>query len=167
MIHPATIEDAPPASRTSLLPLIDECFEGLYRWHARRTLRAVPWVRVTTRDGERIGLAMLTMLAPVSGYLYYIAVKPSQRAAGIGGLLLEDAVRVLRGAGACEIFACIRPDNVPSIRLMRSRGFARTRFSELARSRGVTRAVMLWIRMMAVPGEQVFLLDDAGGRGYA
>jgi ribosomal protein S18 acetylase RimI-like enzyme len=158
MNPPVTIEDALHAGRTSLLPLLDECFYGVYRWHARRTLRAVPWVRVAMRDGEQIGVAMLTMLAPGSGYLYYIAVKPSQRAAGVGRLLLDDTVRVLRGAGAREIFACIRPDNVPSIRLMRSRGFARRRFSELARSKGVASAVMLWIRMMAVPGEEVFLL---------
>ena len=59
---------------------------------------------------------MSTMLGQGSGYIYYIAVIPSQRAKGVGGVLLDDALEFLQGSGAREILACVRADNIPSIR---------------------------------------------------
>ena len=91
------------------------------------------------------------------GYVYYIAVSPSQRSAGIGGLLLDDSLATLRGAGAAEALACVRTDNTPSVRLLQSRHFARTGFGELLRSRGLARTVDIWIRMVVAPGERVYV----------
>lgn len=73
------IMEVPSESRESLLPILDQSFTGLYRWHAKRTLRSVRWVKVASRDGEQAGLSMLTMLAGRVGYVYYIAVRKSQR----------------------------------------------------------------------------------------
>jgi L-amino acid N-acyltransferase YncA len=99
---------------------------------------------------------MFTMIEPFCGYVYYVAVTPSQRAAGVGGLLLDDALRQLAAAGAREVFACIRTDNTPSLRLFESRAFAKVGFRELARARGFGNAARLWRRMVVAPGERVF-----------
>ena len=152
-----TITEVSRESRESLLPILDQSFTGIYRWHAKRTLCSVRWVRVASKDSRHAGLAMLTMLAGRVGYVYYIAVSPSQRSAGIGGLLLDDALATLRAAGAAVALACVRADNTPSIRLLQSRHFARTGFGELVRSRGLARAAVIWIRMFVAPGERVYV----------
>jgi ribosomal protein S18 acetylase RimI-like enzyme len=151
------IEGAPTESRKSLRLIVDQSFQGIYRWHARRTLRSVKWVRKATRAGTRVGLTMVTMLGQSCGYICYIAVTPAQRAKGIGGFLLDDALELLRAAGAQEVFACAQADNVPSIRLLRSRDFVRTGFRELVLVKGFARTARLWIRMVVAPGERVFV----------
>jgi len=150
------ISDVAPGLRWKLMLIIDQSFHGLYRWHARRTLRLVTWVRQAARGGIPVGLTMSTMIAPGSGYLYYFAVTPSARSAGVGGLLLDDVLAFLKAAGATEVFACVRDDNVASQRLMKSKSFSRTAFREVARSRGARDAVRLWTRMVVAPGERVF-----------
>ena len=100
---------------------------------------------------------MFTMLGPGLGYVYYIAVTPSQRAKGVGGLLLDDALQQLRASKAREMFACVRADNIPSTRLLVSRNFQRTGFRELVRLKGFARAARLWIKMVVAPGEKVFI----------
>jgi ribosomal protein S18 acetylase RimI-like enzyme len=99
---------------------------------------------------------MLSMLGGRVGYAYYIAVSPSQRATGIGGLLLDDALETLRAAGAVKALACVRAENTASVRLLLSRGFAKTGFSELARSMGLVKAAAIWRRMVVAPGERVY-----------
>jgi len=150
------IEGVPLESRKLLPPLLDQCFTGIYRWHAKRTLRSVRWVREAIRGDATVGLAMLRMIGERSGYVNYIAVTPPQRAAGVGGLLLDDALRILRAEGARETYACVRAENAPSIRLVESRCFIRTGFYELVRSRGLVSAAILWMRMVVAPGEKVF-----------
>ncbi|HET6488020.1 MAG TPA: hypothetical protein VFH83_16450, partial [Spirochaetia bacterium] len=39
-----TVEEVPSASRAHLVSLLDLSFDGIYRWHARRTLPQVRWV---------------------------------------------------------------------------------------------------------------------------
>jgi ribosomal protein S18 acetylase RimI-like enzyme len=150
------IDEVPGESRDRLSPILAQSFTGIYHWHARRTLRTVERVRAATQGDATLGLAMCTMLEPGSGYIYYVAVTPSQRTRGIGGLLLDDALQVLRAAGAGEVFACIRPDNTPSLRLFMTRDFSRIRFRELVRREGLRRAARLWMRMVVAPGEEVF-----------
>jgi ribosomal protein S18 acetylase RimI-like enzyme len=129
-----TIKEVPYGSRESLLLILDQSFTGLYRWHAKRTLRSVRWLRVASKDSRPAGLAMLKMLTGRTGYAYYIAVSPSLRSAGIGGLLLDDSLATLRAAGAVQALACARADNAPSIRLLESRHFTGTGFGELSPS---------------------------------
>jgi ribosomal protein S18 acetylase RimI-like enzyme len=107
-------------------------------------------------DGTQVGLAMVTMLSARVGYVYYIAVRPAQRASGIGGLLLDDALATLRAAGATEALACVRPENASSVGLLLSRHFTRTGFGELTRSRGFVSAAGMWRRMVVAPGERVY-----------
>jgi ribosomal protein S18 acetylase RimI-like enzyme len=153
----ARVEDVPAVSREGLTSIIDQSFAGIYRWHAERTLRSVRWVRQAVQGDAPAGLAMLTTLGQRAGYIYYVAVAPSQRGSGVGGLLLDDAFRVLHAAGAREVFACARKDNTPSIRLLGSRGFVKTGFRELARRKGLKAAAALWMRMVVAPGERVYV----------
>ena len=74
------IKGVPTETRDSLRPILDQSFKGIYRWHAQRTLRSVKWVREATQGDTQVGLTMFTMLEQSSGYIYYIAVTPSQRA---------------------------------------------------------------------------------------
>ena len=90
------IEGVPADARESLTPILLESFKGIYLWHARRTLRSVRWVRKATQGSVVVGLAMSTMLGEISGYAYYAAVTPSQRAKGVGGFLLDDALELLQ-----------------------------------------------------------------------
>ena len=152
-----TITEMARASRGSLVPILDQSFTGLYRWHARKTLHSIRWVKAASRDGRHVGLSMFKMLPGRTGYAYYIAVRPSQRSAGIGGLLLDDSLAVLRAAGAARVLACARAENTPSIRLLESRHFSRTGFAEVARSKGLVRAAVLWMRMVVAPGERVYV----------
>ena len=150
------IMEVPVETRGSLGPILDQSFTGLYRWHAHRTLRSVTWVRKAARGDTHVGLSMSTMLGGSSGYIYYIAVIPSLRAKGVGALLLDDALRFLRAAGALQVFACVRAGNIPSIRLLKSRDFMRTGFRKTVHLRGFANAVELWLRMVVAPGERVF-----------
>ncbi len=156
MRSPLHIELVPTGARESLTVLLEQSFTGMYRWHAKRTLRSVRWVRRASIGGADVGLVMCTMLETGSGYIPYVAVSPSQRGQGIGGALLDDALHLLRSEAAREVFACVRPDNIPSIRLFGSRGFAVTGFRGLASSKGITRAARNFIRMVVAPGEKVF-----------
>ena len=150
------IDDVPGDVRHRLAPILEQSFTGIYRWHASRTLRSVDRVRAATSGNVEAGLAMFTMLEPGTGYIYYVAVLPSYRALGVGGVLLDDGLKELRNGGAQEVFACIRASNAPSIRLFRSRGFVKTGFRDLTRQRGLGGAVRLWRRMVAAPGENVY-----------
>jgi ribosomal protein S18 acetylase RimI-like enzyme len=92
MSLPVKIAEVPLEFRPRLHAILDSCFEGIYRWHAKRILRSVKWVRTAIRGDEPAGLSMIAMFEGSLGYLYYIAVLPSQREAGVGGLLLVDAL---------------------------------------------------------------------------
>ena len=142
--------------RARVEPIIDQSFNGLYRWHARRILRSVQWVTEAVHVDARVGVAMFTLLGKRSAYVYYLAVVPSQRAKGIGGMLLDDALNLLLESGALEVFACVRTDNIPSLRLIQSRDFVRTGFRELIASKGFAPAAKLWMQMVVAPGEKVF-----------
>ncbi len=150
------IGDVAVESRGTLVAIIDESFHGIYRWHARRVLRSVTWVRHAARDNAPVGLTMSAMIAPGSGYLFYVAVVPVERSAGVGGALLDDVLALLQSAGAREVLACVRADNVASLRLLESRSFIGMAFRELVQSRGLAHAARLWMRMIVAPGERVF-----------
>jgi ribosomal protein S18 acetylase RimI-like enzyme len=151
------IEEVPVDARGSLRPVLDESFTGLYRWHARRTLRSVAQVRKATRDGVLLGFTMSTMVRRDIGYIYYAAVTTSARAQGVGGALLDDALQRLRADGAQEFFACARKKNKPAVRLLQSRNFVRTTFHEVALAKGFADTVRLWVRMVVAPGESVYV----------
>jgi len=148
------VVEVPEAERGRLLPILEESFEGLYLWHARRTLQSIETVRAAkTPEGEDAGLLMMKMLADGAGYVYYVAVARRWRRRGVGGRLLDDAVSYLTKGGARDVFASVEEENEESKALFGSRGFENVDMSEMAGKYGRLRALLMYREMMVVPGE--------------
>jgi len=153
-ISDVAVVDVPEGERARLLPILEESFEGLYLWHARRTLQNIETVRAArTQEGEDAGLLMMKMLGDGAGYVYYVAVARRWRRRGIGGRLVDDAVLFLSKSGARDIFASVEEENEESKALFGSRGFERVDASEMAGEYGRLRALLMYREMMVVPGE--------------
>jgi ribosomal protein S18 acetylase RimI-like enzyme len=148
------IADVPKAERARLLPILEESFEGLYLWHARRTLHNIEVVRAArTVEGEDVGLIMLKLLSEGAGYVYYIAVPPRFRRKGIGGRLLDDGISYFAKKGVPDILASVEEDNVESKTLFGSRGFDKLKGGEMAERYGRIRSLLMYREMTLAPGE--------------
>lgn len=155
MSAPSQIEisDVPSTERDRLRPILEQSFEGLYRWHAKRTLGSVELVRAARLAGEDAGLAMLKTLTEEAGYVYYIAVSPRFRRRGVGGALLDDALAYFAAGGKKVVYASVEEDNVESKALFGSRGFSEADRGELSKKYGAVRGFTLSREMMLVRGE--------------
>lgn len=153
------IVDVPKGGRERLLPILEESFEGLYLWHARRTLQSIEVVRAarTAEGGEDSGLAMLKTLDEGAGYVYYVAVPPRFRRQGIGGKLLDDAISRFAKVGVRDVYASVEEDNIESKTLFGSRGFDRVKDSEMTARYGRIRSLLMYREMMVVPGEELLV----------
>ncbi len=139
--------------RERAVPAIQDGFEGIYRWHAKRTLRDIARVRAVDVDGEVVGVSMLELLVPEVGYVYYLAVRTQWRQHGIGARLLDDALVWFRGSGARVVYAAAEEHNTPSLALFRSRGFRLVDRDESGWREGGLGAWGLRSRMRVVFGE--------------
>jgi ribosomal protein S18 acetylase RimI-like enzyme len=160
------VADVPKGERERLLPILEESFEGLYLWHARRTLHSIDVVRAArTAEGEDAGLVMLKVLAEGAGYVYYVAVPPRFRRQGVGGRLLDDALSRFVKMGLRDVYASVEEDNLGSKTLFGSRGFERVDGSEMAKRYGRLRSLLMYREMTVVPGELLLgkRLDSAPG----
>jgi ribosomal protein S18 acetylase RimI-like enzyme len=147
------IVDAPPGERAALEQILQESFQGWYLRHSKGILRDVEIVRAAVASGAPVGLIMLKMLEPGVGYVYYVAVARSHRRKGVARLLLDDALRRFKVAGAAEVFASVEDDNAPSERLFAAEGFTRTSFAEVSKGHGALHALNMYRMMVVVPGE--------------
>lgn len=145
--------DLGPDRREEAVPVLIASFTGIYRWHAKRTLRRVPLVRGAVVDGVVAGVSLLDLLTPQVGYVYYIAVLPPHRGRGLGAALLDDALVQVRARGASIHYAAVEEDNAPSLALFRSRGFRVVERDEPGFQEGGLGAWGLRSRMMVVHGE--------------
>ena len=152
---PANVElvDLPEGQRDAAVPILIDSFVGIYRWHAKRTLRTIPWVRGARIEGKLGAVSLLEMLTPEVGYVYYLAVGKGYRYRGLGGILLDDALGRFRARGAQIVYAAAEEDNAVSLRLFRSRGFRTIERRELGYKEGGLGAWGLRSRMMLVSGE--------------
>ncbi len=155
LTEPAAVEivDLPSESRDRAVPLLIDSFRGVYRWHAKRTLRTVSEVRGARVEGTLVGVAMLEALAPEVGYVYYLAVAPSFRRRGIAGRLLDDTLERFARRGATVCYAAVETDNLASMGLFRSRGFRPVGRKEVGFREGGLGAWGLRSRMRLVYGE--------------
>ena len=126
---------------------------GIYRWHAKRTLREVSVVRAAELDGELAGVALLERLAPEVGYVYYVAVGLAHRRQGVGGALLDDAAAGFRRDRAEVVYAAVEEENHASRRLFASRGFRVVGRDEPSFREGGLGAQGFRTRMWVVRGE--------------
>ena len=150
---PVELTDLSGAHREKAIPVVVDSFVGIYRWHAKRTLREVSLVRAAVRGGEVAGIAMLERLTPEVGYVYYLAVRKACRRQGIGGRLLDDALAGFVRGGVRVVYAAAEEDNTGSIALFRSRGFRTVERRELGYREGGLGAWGLRSRMWIVSGE--------------
>ncbi len=148
-----TLIDLEASDRERAVPIIKEGFEGVYRWHAKRTLMRSMTVRAAEVDGQLAGVAMLERLVLEAGYVYYVAVGQSFRNRGVGGALLDDALARFRREGARVVYAAVEEDNVASLALFKSRGFRPVERRELGYREGGLGAWGLRHRMWLVSGE--------------
>lgn len=143
-------------AREQAVPILIESFVGIYRWHAKRTLRRVSVVRGAL-DGDRlVGVAMLENLAPGVGYVYYVAVSRAYRDRKVGTFLLDDALDRFRKAKAEIVYAAAEEDNAASKALFQSRGFRLVERDEPGYREGGLGAWGLRSKMMVVSGEVLF-----------
>jgi len=166
---PIRLVDLVGSERERAVPAIRDGFTGIYRWHATRELRQVTRVRAASAAGTIVGVALLDVLEPEVGYVYYITVLSAHRRSGVGGQLLDDALAQFRSGGAEVVYAAIRTDNLPSRLLFERRGFREVgrREEPLWRDGGLG-AWGLRSRMRIVPGERLLgvrlVLPDAAHR---
>jgi ribosomal protein S18 acetylase RimI-like enzyme len=153
---PPSIRDLAVDEREAAVPVLIDSFTGIYRWHAKRTLRSVSRVRSAWAGSELVGIAMLEMLEPEVGYVYYLAVRASHRRRGVARLLLRDALARFEESGARVVFAAAEEDNTASIHLFTEQGFRPTEPKEKGWREGGLGAWGLRSRMMVVSGERLF-----------
>ncbi len=139
--------------RRSVAWILDEGFTGIYRIHAQYKLKRVDVVRVAGVAGEDAGLIMIQRLEPHIGYVYYIAVARKHRHHGIGGMLLDDAIEMMKEEGMREVYAVRDEGNIGSQKLFESRQFETLEISEFSERFGWRRAMSLKRRMTLVSGE--------------
>ncbi|HLN51804.1 MAG TPA: GNAT family N-acetyltransferase [Thermoplasmata archaeon] len=139
--------------RERALPILKESFEGIYRWHAKRTMRDIPVFRAVEADGVVVGASMLDRLTPEVGYLYYVFVGRDHRRRGIAGTLLDDALGRFRSEEVRVVYAAAEEENAASRGLFRSRGFREVERKEPGWLEGGLGAWGLRTRMRLVSGE--------------
>lgn len=78
--------------------------------------------RVAIHDGNVIGYLVATVAAD-EGEIFILGVDPAARRQGVAAALLEDALGVLRAAGAKAVFLEVRRGNKAAIGLYNRFGF--------------------------------------------
>jgi ribosomal protein S18 acetylase RimI-like enzyme len=150
---PPRLVDLAGADRERAIPVVRDGFEGIYRWHAKRTLRDIERVRAIEADAEIVGVSMLERLLPEVGYVYYVAVLTSWRRRGQATRLLDDALAWFSSSGARVVYSAAGEENTASLSLFRSRGFRVVARDEATFRDGGLGAWGLRSRMRIVYGE--------------
>jgi ribosomal protein S18 acetylase RimI-like enzyme len=169
-LAPGAIVELRGSARERGVPIVIDSFEGIYRWHAKRTLREIATVRGFDSEGELRGIAMVETLVPGVGYVYYIAVRSADRRRGVGARLLDDALQRFAAEGVRVVYAAAEADNAGSIGLFRSRGFREVSRKEPGYREGGLGAWGLRSRMRIVWGEVLLgrrLAPEPGPSGDA
>ena len=148
--------------REAAVPVLQEGFAGIYRWHAKRTLRSVSTVRALRVGGRIAGVSLLERLTPEVGYVYYLSVGLEFRRQGIGGALLDDALAHFGAQGATVVYGAVEEDNRSSRRLFESRRFRLVDRDETNYRLGGLGAQGLRTRMWIVHGEVLYGLRLPG-----
>jgi len=154
--HTVELVDLDGPDRERAVPALKDGFVGIYRWHAKRTLRTATWVRAAIQEGEVVAVSVLERLDPEVGYVYYLSTSVSHRRRGLGRRLLNDALETFRREGATVAYGAVEEDNTASIALFRACGFRPVERKELGFREGGLGAWGLRSRMTLVGGEMLF-----------
>ncbi|MEO1247126.1 MAG: ribosomal protein S18-alanine N-acetyltransferase [Pseudomonadota bacterium] len=77
---------------------------------------------VLIRDERPVGYAILSVAAG-EAHILNLCIDPHLRSHGYGERLLDEMLKVARGAKVGEIFLEVRPSNVAALSLYRKKGF--------------------------------------------
>ena len=94
------------------------------------------------RDEDRLG-----------GVMLWLMVDPGARGLGVGGHLVEAALRSFEERGCQEVFACVEGYNSSSANLFAARGFTILSLGEQLRRYGLLGTLLLWIRTSRLGGD--------------
>jgi ribosomal protein S18 acetylase RimI-like enzyme len=148
--------DLPESERERAVPVLLDSFTGIYRWHAKRTLREVGRVRAIQDGGRVVAITMLEVLVPAVGYVYYVAVAASHRGRGLSSRLLDDALAIFRAGGQSVVYVATEPENRPMVAGLERRGFRTVERKEPGYAEGGLGAWGLRSRMTLVSGEVLY-----------
>lgn len=115
------------SSRASTASWLDEQ-RGLGPAPTRRGRFLEGFWRVAYADGEAVGLVLVNDRGENTFYVADMGVVPEMRGQGLAGRMLDEVIRLLRGRVARDsrlrVEAIVHQDNIPSLRLFSSAGFA-------------------------------------------
>jgi ribosomal protein S18 acetylase RimI-like enzyme len=123
-----------------------------------RTLDAL----IAERDGELLGSVVLrTFELPGSGreeyrrggVMLWLMTDSGARGLGVGGRLVEAALRSFEERGCREVFACVEGYNSSSANLFAARGFTILTLGEQLRRYGLLGTLLLWLRTSRLGGD--------------
>jgi ribosomal protein S18 acetylase RimI-like enzyme len=121
-----------------------------------------PDALIAERGGELLGSVVLkTFGLPGSGrdedrrggVMLWLMVDPGARGLGVGGRLVEAALRSFEERGCQEVFACVEGYNSSSANLFAARGFTTLSLGEQLRRYGLLGTLLLWIRTSRLGGD--------------
>ena len=114
-----------------------------------------PDALIAERGGELLGSVVLRMFALPGigrdgrhrgGVMLWLMVDPEARRLGVGGRLVEAALRSFGEQGCQEVFACVEGYNSSSANLFAARGFTILSFGEQLRRYGLLGTPWLWLK---------------------
>lgn len=107
--------------------LHDELFPDTHTTGAALVAADDTVVRVATLDGDVVGYVAYEVQADGAGYVDYLGVRPGDRRAGFGRLLVRSAVADLHARGCPAAHLTVRADATGAAELYRSVGFVEER----------------------------------------
>ena len=96
----------------------------------------------SSRDENRLG-----------GVMLWLMVDPGARGLGVGGHLVDAALRSFEERGCQEVFACVEGYNSSSANLFAARGFTMLSLGEQLRRYGFGGTLLLWLRTSRLGGD--------------
>jgi len=133
----ARIEAALEADADAVVALWQAC--GLTRpWNDpagdfRRALEGVTSAILVLREGEGIAASVMAGFDGHRGWVYYLAVAPDRRRAGLGRALMDAAEAWLRDRGAPKLQLMVRDDNEAALGFYEALGLERQTVVTLGR----------------------------------
>ena len=119
-------------------------------------------------DGAIAGAVFLHIFdsGKKTGYLDIGFVNKEYRGLGIAHVLYPAAIAFFREKGCDLVAAQIRDDNAASWKPIRSQGFATSTFTDLVKSLGLGRAILLWLQThsLIACGSQLWISAPAKER---
>jgi ribosomal protein S18 acetylase RimI-like enzyme len=121
-----------------------------------------PDALIAARGGELLGAVVLRRFGLPGnerdedrrgGVMLWLMVEPGARRLGVGGRLVEEALRSFEEHRCQEVFACVEGYNTSSANLFAVRGFTILPLGEQLRRYGFLGTLLLWLRTSRLGGD--------------